>query len=150
MVFPKVIAVAAALVMVLGFSPAIAQDAPPADQAAVQFAAELDAVRAACLVNDATTSGCKAAIAAYVAAAKAAGLTGDALDDALAVVVVALAENASALSPEVRLIVAAEVRVLAQEFTNPERAALVAEIATSVEQGEDVQTAAIEASPNEP
>ncbi len=141
---------AASLVAALSTAPSIAATSLTTTPSAVTtpaaptFDTELASVKGACLGATATKDACDAAVAAYVAAVKAANLAPGASDDALATLVVALAENASKLTPEVRTIVVAAIQSVAPEFQDKARGDQVVKIADTVASGQDVQTAAIQ------
>jgi hypothetical protein len=104
----------------------------------------LAAAKAACTGPTSTKEGCSAAVAAYVSELKSEGLAGKTLDDALVKMVVALATDSSKLSPALQQIVGAVIADLGKQFTDPDRAAIVASIAKDVAAGKVVETAAID------
>lgn len=108
--------------------------------------ASVDSVVAACATPGASTDGCLAAQAAYIAALQAQGLTAAQIDAAIGNLVVALAEAAPA-NPAV---IAAAISAAAQAVTNPSQQAAILQVASSVAAGQPVATplATQAASPN--
>ena len=134
----------AALAGSIGVGPAFAaQSSTTVDTlllAQASFDAELAAAVAACKGDTASAEACDAAVAAYIAAVKAAGLDPSDADDLLANLVVALAENSSTLPAAIRAILADAIETIAVAFVDPDRAAVAVTIAAAVEAGEEIET----------
>ncbi|RYE10989.1 MAG: hypothetical protein EOP22_02135 [Hyphomicrobiales bacterium] len=133
----------AAFVASIGASPAFAAQSTSFDTlllAQASFEAQLAAAVAACRGEAASEEVCGAAVAAYVAAVRAAGLDVSDADDRLADLIVALATDASTLPAGIRAIVAGAIQNVAVAFTDPQRATVAAAVAAAVAVGEDIET----------
>jgi len=94
-------------------------------------------VLAACTTTSATNSGCQAVIASYFAYLQAAGITGGALEQAIADLVVALAET-PAPTVEIQAVVAAGLQTIGTTYASGEQAAAILQVAAAVAAGETI------------
>jgi hypothetical protein len=117
--------------------PVLAQVAAPIALPAVTQ----DQVIAACTAEDATEENCKAVISAYFAYLDSQGIVGADREAAIASLVVALAE--ADVSPEVKVIVIAAIRLIGTDYATGDQAVAILQIALALEAGEDIQTAAL-------
>lgn len=122
--------------------------------AAAQVAAmpDIALVRAACSGSMAQHAACIRAIEAYASALTVAGLSPAGIDALLSELAAVLGED-TLLSPGASGgIIAAAMRAIARNVSDPERAAALVGLANAVEAGEDIPVAAIgmpvSASPN--
>ncbi|MCD7059656.1 hypothetical protein [Pelagibacterium xiamenense] len=111
---------------------------------------DLSSVTGACTAEGATIEICQAAVAAYVAALEAAGLSPAEIDAALGEVAVALGEaSQGGAIPEV---IAAGLSQVASAISDPVQAAEVTQLASAVAAGSETPVASIgsptSASPN--
>jgi hypothetical protein len=107
----------------------------------------LSQVTSTCLSASASDSACDAAVQAYLNAVATSGLDANGQDDLLAELVVALGGNASSLSPAIRTRVAAVIRDIATQVSDPDRAAAIVAAADDVVAGIDVTAPRVSGSP---
>jgi hypothetical protein len=98
-------------------------------------------VIAACAAEGATEANCKAVIAAYFAYLKATGVTGAPLEQAIADLVVALAETPNA-SPELQAVIVAAINDIGSNYATGEQSVAILAIAETVASGQ-VQTGTV-------
>ncbi len=98
-------------------------------------------VIAACATEGASEANCEATIAAYFAYLQAAGVTGAALEQAIADLVVALAETPNP-SPALRAVIVAAIEDIGNNYATGEQAVAILAIAETVAT-EDVETGTI-------
>lgn len=115
--------------------------------ASAQSASDFDveSVGAVCLQQ--TGDACLAAVQAYIAAIKAAGLDPVAVDNLIADLVVTLGQNASQLPPAIRQQVADVIVVAAAQMADPARAERVVAVANDVAAGVDISPTVVQSSP---
>lgn len=106
---------------------------------------DVESVGAVCLQQ--TGDACLAAVQAYIAAVKAAGLDPVAVDNLIADLVVTLGQNASQLPPAIRQQVADVIVVAATHMNDPVRAERIATAAQDVASGVDVSPTVVSSSP---
>jgi len=106
---------------------------------------DVESVGTVCLQQ--TGDACLAAVQAYIAAAKAAGLDPVAVDNLIADLVVTLGQNASQLPPAIRQQVADVIVVAAAQMADPARAERVTAVAKDVAVGVDVSPNVVSSSP---
>jgi len=106
---------------------------------------DVESVGAVCLQQ--TGDACLAAVQAYIAAVKAAGLDPVAVDNLIADLVVTLGQNASQLPPAIRQQVADVIVVAATHMNDPVRAANITEVAQQIVIGGDVTPKQVSPSP---
>ena len=103
-------------------------------------------IKASCHAQG-SDQACIAAVQAYIADVKAAGLTPDQTDALLAQLVVELGSIASGLPADVRARVANAISVIANEIADPDLAARLQVAAANVQAGIDVGPGDVQASP---
>ena len=103
-------------------------------------------IKASCHAQG-SDQACLAAVQAYVADVKAAGLAPDQTDALLAQLVVELGSVASGLPADVRARVANAINVIANEIADPDLAARLQVAAANVQAGIDVGPGDVQASP---
>ena len=103
-------------------------------------------IKASCHAQG-SDQACIAAVQAYIADVKAAGLTPDQTDALLAQLVVELGSIASGLPADVRARVANAISVIANEIADPNLAARLQVAAANVQAGIDVGPGDVQASP---
>ena len=103
-------------------------------------------IKASCHAQG-SDQACIAAVQAYVADVKAAGLAPDQTDALLAQLVVELGSVASGLPADVRARVANAINVIANEIADPDLAARLQVAAANVQAGIDVGPGDVQASP---
>lgn len=103
-----------------------------------------EGVLAACTVPGATQAACNAAIASYFAYLDTQGVVGAARESAIANLVVALAE--ANVTPAVRVVVVAAIRLIGTTYASGDQAAAILQIALALEQGQPIQTGALSGS----
>ena len=106
---------------------------------------DVEGVGTVCLQQ--TGDACLAAVQAYIAAVKAAGLDPVAVDNLIADLVVTLGQNASQLPPAIRQQVADVIVVAAAHMADPARAERVTAVAKDVAVGVDVSPNVVSSSP---
>jgi hypothetical protein len=102
-------------------------------------------VLAACSSDGATEANCKAVIAAYFAYLESTGVIGADLESAIATLVVALAE--ADVAPEIQTVVVAAIEDIGTNYATGEQAQAILTVAQTIEEGGDVETAALGVSP---
>ena len=103
-------------------------------------------IKAACHA-DGSDAACLAAVQAFIADVRAAGLPADQKDALLAQLVVELGSIASSLPADVRARVADAINVIADEISDPALASRLEVAAANVEAGIDVGAGDVSASP---
>jgi len=103
-------------------------------------------IKASCHAQG-SDQACMAAVQAYIADIKAAGLAPDQTDALLAQLVVELGSVASGLPADVRARVASAISVIANEIADPDLAARLQVAAANVQAGIDVGPGDVQASP---
>lgn len=118
----------------------------PATAQGVVTTITIEDIKASCLVGG-SDEACLAAVRAYIAELKTAGLAPDVVDDMIAQIAVELGANASGLPPEVRARVAEAITVAAAEISDSALADRLVVAAADVAAGVDVAPGAVDASP---
>ncbi|CAN7400559.1 hypothetical protein LJR016_002424 [Devosia sp. LjRoot16] len=103
-------------------------------------------IKASCHTGG-SEQACIAAVEAYIADIRAAGLPADQKDALLAQLVVELGSVASSLPADVRARVADAINIIANEITDPALASRVQVAAANVEAGIDLGAGDVSASP---
>lgn len=129
--------------------------AAPGDEVAVEGAVDTtvpklaavseDDVVAACTSADATEDSCQAVIAAYFAYLEQEQVVGTDLQNAIATLVVALAE--ADVDGAVQAVVVAAIRDIGTNYATGEQATNIVAIADTIEEGGVVETASLGISP---
>lgn len=114
--------------------------APAATPVFAQSDFGLGAAVTACTNTPVVKATCEAAVAQYIKAVRAAGLSPKQTDDLLADLVTALGDSAVGLPKDVRTLVAAVIREIGGAFNDKERGVLVASIADAVADGTNGRT----------
>ncbi len=123
----------------------VAAIAPAGAQGVVTSVSIAD-IRASCHAQG-SDEACAAAVRAFIAEVKAAGLPADQADALLAQLVVELGSVASTLPADVRARVADAINAIANEISDPALATRLEVAAANVEAGIDIGSGDVEASP---
>ncbi len=118
----------------------------PAGAQSVVTSVSIEDIKASCHAQG-SDEACVAAVQAFIAEIKAAGLPPDQTDALLAQLVVELGAIASSLPADVRARVADAINLIANEIADPNLAARLEVAAANVEAGIDVGSGDVEASP---